>query len=556
MMTIALLFAALTVQIGPVPQPGTPGSAQTSDLAVQATVPPRLLIAPFAAPATDGRTSWLGEAVAILITEDLNARRLGAITRMSRERAYEQLHLPANAVLSRATVIKVGQLAGASQVIVGDVDVDGDTLTIHARPIRIDIGRSDTEITERGALKDLFVLAQRVARRAVPGGTTPADTAPSLQAFEQYVKGLMAEQPASQAAFLEAALKLDPAYDRARLALWDVRTAQGDHAAALTAVKGVPAASAFSRRARFRAAISLISLKQYDEAFTVLTALDAEREEAAVLNNLGVVQLRRGSTPQTGKAAYFLTKAAKAEPNDPDVLFNLGYAYAVDRDPQASIYWLREALRRNPADSEAHVVLAYALDSAGSMVEAGRERELAAQLSSTYADSARRITFEPPRGLERVRLDLESRYDAAVDLAIVNTAQRDQQDAAQFHLDRGRRLFEREQDREAMAELRRAVFLSPYEADAHLLIGRIHLRAGRPQEAVDALKISIWSRDGAPAHVALAEAYLQLKDPANARLQAQKALTLDPASADARRLLDKIDRPGSKPPNTVSPRSR
>ena len=79
---------------------------------------------------------------------------------------------------------------------------------------------------------------QKVARRVVPGGTEPPPPpAPSLQAFEQYVKGLLAEQPASQAAFLEAALKLDPAYDRARLALWDARTAQGDHAAALAAAR-------------------------------------------------------------------------------------------------------------------------------------------------------------------------------------------------------------------------------------------------------------------------------------------------------------------------------
>ena len=107
-----------------------------------------------------------------------------------------------------------------------------------------------------------------------------------------------------------------------------------------------------------------------------------------------------------------------------------------------------------------------------------------------------------------------------------------------------------------MAELRRAVFLSPYEADAHLLIGRIHLRAGRPQEAVDALKISIWSRDGAPAQVALAEAYLQLEDSASARVHAQRALALDPASADAKRILERIDRPATRPPNPSRPRGQ
>ena len=93
-----------------------------------------------------------------------------------------------------------------------------------------------------------------------------------------------------------------------------------------------------------------------------------------------------------------------------------------------------------------------------------------------------------------------------------------------------------------MTELQRDVFLSPYEAEAHLLIARIHLRAGRPKEAVDALKISLWSKDTAPAHVALGEAYLRLKDAAAARAEAQKALDLDPGSAEAKALLDKIGR--------------
>ena len=56
--------------------------------------------------------------------------------------------------------------------------------------------------------------------------------------------------------------------------------------------------------------------------------------------------------------------------------------------------------------------------------------------------------------------------------------------------------------RGAASELRRAVYLSPYEAQAHLLIGRIYLRGGRAGARSDALKISIWSADTAQAHVA------------------------------------------------------
>jgi Tfp pilus assembly protein PilF len=84
------------------------------------------------------------------------------------------------------------------------------------------------------------------------------------------------------------------------------------------------------------------------------------------------------------------------------------------------------------------------------------------------------------------------------------------------------------------------VYLLPYAAEAHLLIGRIHLRGSRPIEAIDALKISIWSEDSAAARVALAEAYLATKHPEDAREELERALKLDPGSAEAKRLLATI----------------
>ena len=533
-----------------------PGGRQTQ---VPELPPPRILVVPFETPARDGRTYWLGEGVALLLADDLNARGLGAITRSVRERAYEQLHLPATPVLSRATVIKVGEIVGAAQVVVGEVTVDGDALTVRARAIRIDVGRADSEIVERGKLGELFTVVRKVSRRAIPGGSEGTQTAaPSLQAFEQFVRGVVAEQPATQASFLDAALKLEPGFDRARLALWEVRTAQGEHAQALAAVKDVAPSSTYARRARFLAGVSLISLQKHDEAFALYKELHKAAPAATVLNNLGVVQLRRGGAPEEGKPIYFFTEAAKLSPNDPDVLFNLGYAYALDRDPQGAIYWLREALRREPTDADAHFVLASALDVAGNTSEAARERELAAHLASKYGDAAARRPStaaqgvpsrvegrEPlPKGLARLEPDLESWRASGVDQAIASTTQRDQRDLAQFHVDRGRRLFESERDREAVDELRRAVFLSPYDADAHLLLGRIHLRGGRPREAVAALEISLWSRETAAAHVAAADAYLRLKELGPAKLHAQKALQLEPNSTEAKTLLEKIERGG------------
>ena len=85
----------------------------------------------------------------------------------------------------------------------------------------------------------------------------------------------------------------------------------------------------------------------------------------------------------------------------------------------------------------------------------------------------------------------------------------------------------------AIQELRRALFLSPYLAEAHLLLGRLYLRGGRPAEAVEALKIALWSEETVAAHVSLAEAFLQVQDQAAARVEIDRALAIDPKSIEA-----------------------
>ena len=505
----------------------------------------RILVMPFDNPDREPRLHWIAEAASLLIADELNARGIPAIRRADRLDAFEELHLPAAATLSRATVIKVGQLVGASEVISGTVRLQGEDLIVEAHGVRIDVGRVQPPVTERGPLKNVVVLFEKLSAKLAAGASVRGERSsrPPIEAFESYVKGLMAESAAVRATFLEDAIRSYPDYDRAHLALWAVRHDQADHAAALAAARAVPSSSPLARRAQFLAGVSLLELSRFDEAFDTFASCAEGAPpafSAAALNNMGVVQLRRGAPFTRGLPTYFLTKAADADADDSDILFNLGYAYVLERNDSAAMYWLREALRRDPADAESHYVLAAALNGAGSSVEAAREKELAKQLSSRLIELDKRALDEKlpvPKGMARVREDPEMRAGLRAEQTIVNTAQREQQDLASFHLDRGRRLFEREEDRQALAELRRAVYLSPYEAQAHLLIGRIHLRAGRPNEAIDALKISIWSRDTAAARIALAEAYLKQQNTAAARAELEKALVLDPESAEAKRIL-------------------
>ena len=74
-------------------------------------------------------------------------------------------------------------------------------------------------------------------------------------------------------------------------------------------------------------------------------------------------------------------------------------------------------------------------------------------------------------------------------------------------------------------------------------MARIHLRGGRVQEAIDALKISLWSAETAEAHMVLAQAYLESHDRSAAHAEAERALALDPASGESKRILERSSPP-------------
>jgi tetratricopeptide (TPR) repeat protein len=507
-----------------------------------------VIVLPFDNPAQEPRLTWMREGAAIVLSEVLAAAGEITVDREERLQAFDRLQLPPFASLSRASTIKVGQAVSASMVVTGAIEMQGDQLIARARVVRLDTGRLLPDVEARGALADLYGVFGRLGQKirgadaAAPAVSDRLPQAP--QVFELYVKGLIAETPSTALAFLEQALKAAPQFDRVRLAIWDLHSEGSDHQKALEVVTAIRAESRYSREGRFRRALSLMNLKRFEDALTLLRAMQAEERSASVANAIGVAELRRAATVQPGRATYYFSQASEIDPGDGDLFFNLGYSYWLDKDPRAAIYWLREAVRRDPGDGDAHFILGVALQQTGATAEAARERELATRLSSKYAGWEKTAAGgDPvPRGLERLHealTPLRARFDTMLTAA----SQREQETLAAFHLDAGRRAFAREADREAIQELRRALYISPYLAEAHLLLGRLYLRGGRPAEAVEALKISLWSEETVDAHVSLAEAFLQVQDQAAARAEIDRALVLDPTSAEALALKARLGGP-------------
>jgi Flp pilus assembly protein TadD len=535
-MQMAVMFAACALVLA------LPRAADA-----QPTPGSRVLVMPFSiqveanAPGGEGAALWMGEAASILLGERLSSLGVGALSRDQRVAAFDRLNLPMSAALTRATVIRVAEIIGASEIVFGDVKI-GDELHVRARLVRVTAGLELPEVTDQGSIAEMFPLFGRVAARVSShtGRLRPATGAAAspmpVEAFEDYVKGLVAPTPAAQQRFLERAARIVPSDPRVHMALWSVYAAQGLHERALASAS-VVSSQAGLPEARFAVGLSLIELKRYDGAFQALTELHKTGRYAAVSNALGVVQLRRTAPAGTNAPAYYFKRAVDEDPEHTDYAFNLGYTLARARNSADALTWLRETVRLDAADGEAHAVMSALLAEGGRTAEAQRELDLARQLGTPTTLELQTLTTSIPEGLERLPTDAELGIGTRLNAAIANPAQRDQRETALFHLQNGKALIVAHRDREAVDELRRAIYLAPYEYEPHILLGQVYHRIGQLPQAIDELKVANWCRETAAGRLALASALLDAGEPIAARTEIRRALVLAPGSTEAEDLL-------------------
>ena len=104
----------------------------------------RVLVLPFSVtveadvPGGEGAAFWLGEAAAILLADELDARGAAALSRADRLDAFSRLQLPMTPTLTRATMMRVAELVGASELVIGEVRL-GARMTVTTRVIAVDL---------------------------------------------------------------------------------------------------------------------------------------------------------------------------------------------------------------------------------------------------------------------------------------------------------------------------------------------------------------------------------------------------------------------------------
>jgi len=322
--------------------------------------------------------NWIGESAAETIHEALSSYGLLTLSRDDRVEVYRRLGVKSEVLLTRATVMKIGQTLDAGQVVFGDYTVE-PTATGGAgikSAIRIVIHVIDLKklkeaesFEQDGVLENLsqmeMTLARQVLLQLSPSSGVSEEVfrhdrpAIRVDAMESYVRGLMAASVDQKTKFFTQAARLDDRFSEPNYELGHMLFAKKDYHGAAAWLARVTHADSHYMEASFQLGICRYYEGDYDAAIRLFRMVSDEVPLNEVFNNLAAALSRRNDA----SAAAGFMKALEGDEGDPDYWFNYGYALWKLGQYDKAADQFRAALQRSPDDTEATSFLGRCLHS-------------------------------------------------------------------------------------------------------------------------------------------------------------------------------------------------
>jgi tetratricopeptide (TPR) repeat protein len=363
---------------------------------------------------------WIGESIAETLRAAFAARGVLTLERDRTAEAYRRLQLRERTELTEASILKVGEVLDAEQMVHGTFSVvpaagastsaptssSKGSLKIQARVSDRRHLRQSAVFEETGAIEDLATLESHLAWRAltmVAPSRAPAEsefrslrTSVPLDVLENYIRGLLAAAPEQKEKYFTQAARLDPDYSPPAYELGRIDFEKKDYREAAVWLAHVGPTENHYREASFLLGFARYQAGDFEAARKAFQTIAEKVPIGPVWNNLGAAESRL-NLPQ---AVETFRKALEQDPSDPDYHFNLGYALFKKGDFAAAADRFRAVLDRNPGDSMATLLLGRCLKKQGLHSAKG---EVAASDARLQALERLKDTYE-----ERVYFQLKS----------------------------------------------------------------------------------------------------------------------------------------------------
>jgi tetratricopeptide (TPR) repeat protein len=515
------------------------------------------LVFPFENAGASPRLDWLGEGLEELTIQRLSAAGQQVYSHTGRTGELDRSGLPPTAKLSRASMLRIAQNMDADYVVFGRFTSDGQTLMVESQILRVSPTKLLPAIRETGPLDSLMDLHVRLLWKLLSANDhayprsleefSKAQRPLRLDAFEHYVRGLLASEDDPRLRELREAARLEPDWPDPDFAIGDAYYARRDCDSALIWFAKVPKTHDRYVEAVFATGVCRLMMNQPEKAEEVFVSLQGALRNNLVsgadlpeiLNNLALARARQNNT---ATAVADLRRAAELDPDEDDYPFNLGLLALGANDFAGAAGYFREASGREPDKAENRALMILSLEKAGKKAEADQERDTAAETFGPDALPVVRLDAKKDTllHLERVRTEMDT---TALRLEIVsggdsaNAAAAAVADTPAAHIRRGRQELSAGRVDAAENEFRGALAADPGSASAHNGLAEVYRRRGKLDDSAKELQASLEIRDSAAVCTTLARVYLEQKKLDLARTEVERALKIAPNYSDAKELL-------------------
>ncbi len=579
---LSILLVAVAVAFSLVSTPRATSAQTTSTADV-------VLVLPFENISNHTEYNWIGESFADSLAVLLNKPGLIVVTSDERAVAYQRLRLPLTVLPSRATAIKIAREVKASMIVIGTYNVtiapppddrsrpQSDTslasIVGETRVVRVNEGRMAGDLFEGGWAPRVYDFGGPVTTLQSMQGQLAyqilfqRDKALSFsrnylvqeatrvppQAFEAFMKGLLtAERDSTRAIYFKNAMRLyekengGAVYFQAAFELGRFYLEQGQWKEAAEYFTMVQKKEPHYGEAQFYAGLAYWKLGDFVHALSVLVPLADEKVMplVGVYNNAGAVSVeaaRMEKKPEERtrlllQGITLLSRAVDSSPDDTMVLFNYAYGLFLAEKFADAAEKLQTVIAANQRDGQAYFLLAKAQERAGHADLANAADNQARRFLQSYAKW--QTEWQKSQSIPTLTLrsrDVLNQVDIS-DLGRRHALDEQAADNSQEALNKIRGLYEKGQDDEALAEIRKLLIIEPTNAEAFLLSGRINQRRGDQEAAIAALKTAIFW-DPPPkmidAHILLGRIFLERGDLGEAKKYAASAMNIDPNNQEA-----------------------
>jgi tetratricopeptide (TPR) repeat protein len=489
--------------------------------------------------------NWISESFAETLSSRLSGPGNYVLEREERNAAYDQLGIPADTPLTLASEYQAAQTLGVDWAVLGKFNVEGDHLTADARLLNLRQLKLSPPIEVSGEMAELVDLQTRLVWRLVasydPNFTVGAEEdfdrkfpQVRLDAFENYIRGLLATDDPTRIGFFLESARLDPEDHRAAFALGQLYFDQKDYVNSAKWLRKLGDDDPHYPESLFLFGVDEFFLGHYQSSEKAFERIGKEFPLNEVANNEGVLEARNG---RYAEALSDFERAHKSDPTDADFCFNRGVALWNLRRYQAAEQSLEEAIRLNDDDSESHTLLAVVLGKLGNAAGARTQLEwLAQREAGSEAGLSRDVLPQP-----RLKKNFDGRAFRLLSLTVHNAleerlARLPADQHAAVHKSRGWKFAGEGRWSEAERELGEAASLTPSDSDAHLSLAQILEAEGKHQEAAGEFQTVLKLHDSVAGHLGLARVYVSLNRLQQARKESEAALRLDPRNREAQEL--------------------